>query len=199
MSLYEGQLPAAENLLRDGLRLCDQHHIVVIRRLMLSELGYVFTLTGRAGEAVSMLEEAAELDSESPAMTRHALYLTWLGDAYLRLGRLAEAVAISERAIAISQRRKERGHEAWARRLRGHARAALADLQEALVLAHSLGMRPLSALIRLDLAALQHRQGESGPAQANLDAAQQMFTEMNMQHWLEAARHMRRRQGRTWR
>ena len=193
--LYRGDFLAAQSALRDGLHLCEQHNIVVIRRLILAELGYAYSLAGQADEGIPMLEEAAELEAAAPAMTRHALYLAWLGDAYLRQGRLTDAAVISERAVVISQRRKERGHEAWARRLRGNARArvadgvrhhALADLLEAVKLADSLGMQPLSALIRIELSELHRIFGDNSAACANWEAGQLLLAELGILSWLDA-------------
>jgi class 3 adenylate cyclase/tetratricopeptide (TPR) repeat protein len=192
VQLYQGDLLAAQQTLEAGLLLCQQHDIPVLQRLMASELGYTHALAGRAAEAIPLLEEAAEVDRPTPTMTRHALYLAWLGEAYLLQARHAEANEACHRAIELSRQRKERGHEAWARRLQaeirargptGHPAAAEADFRAAVSLAASLNMRPLVALTHLGRGDACLRLGILDEARRELLSALGLFDDMNMTWW----------------
>ena len=44
---------------------------------------------------------------------------TWVGEGYLFSGRSEDAVRLADRAVELSRQHKERGHEAWARKLLG--------------------------------------------------------------------------------
>jgi hypothetical protein len=60
-------------------------------------------------------------------------------------------------------------------------------LEEALVLATELGMRPEGAHCHLELAKLYRRIHQRQEAQAHLDLATTMYREMGMTFWLEQA------------
>jgi tetratricopeptide (TPR) repeat protein len=192
VQLYQGDLLAAQKTLEAGHFLCQQHDIPVLQRLMASELGYTHTLAGRAAEAIPLLEEAAEVDQQTPAMTRHALYLVWLGEAYFLQRRYAEANEACQQAIELSRQRKERGHEAWALRLHaeirargptGHSAAREADFRAAVSLAASLNMRPLMALTHLGRGDVCLELGIMDEARRELLLALKLFYEMNMTLW----------------
>ena len=59
--------------------------------------------------------------------------------------------------------------------------------QEALAIAHDLGMRPLIAHCHLGLGKLSRRTGKREQAQEHLTTATTMYREMGMTYWLEQA------------
>ena len=87
-------------------------------------------------------------------MVNLPLFTPFLGEEHLLAGHLDEALSVARQALALARDRKERGHEAWALRLRGEIHAhrdppetevAEGYYREALALADELGMRPLLA------------------------------------------------------
>ena len=194
--LYQGDLSAAQRTLETGLSLCRRYNIPVLLRLVLSELGYAHVLAGRIDEAIPLLEEAAEVNRSKATMARHALYLAWLSEAFLLHGQFDEANRLCREAINVAQRRKERGHEAWALRLSAeiHSRgpsqefeAAEAFFLSATALADKLGMRPLAALARLGRGKLWLKRGMASMAQGELLLARRLFDEMEMRLWQHKA------------
>jgi class 3 adenylate cyclase/tetratricopeptide (TPR) repeat protein len=187
--LYQGDLAAARESLEAGLSLCQQHHIPVLLRLLMSELGYTHLLAGRIADAVPLLEEAAEIGSTTPTMARHALYLVWLGEAYLLQNRFEEADRLCQKAIEISRQRRELGHEAWALRLSGEILAhqpapdletASARMDAAALLAERLEMRTLRIWIHLGCGTIFANMGKSRRAQREYRAARVLVDSLNI-------------------
>src|SRR5438132_8600667 len=96
-------------------------------------------------------------------VVEHPLWLAWLSEAYLLAGCRGKATQLAERALALSCDCKERGREAWARRLLGEIAThqnppeiepAAPHYRQALALADELGMRPLPAHCPLRLGTL---------------------------------------------
>jgi hypothetical protein len=124
-----------------------------------------------------------------------SMLLTGLGEASLLAGRSTEADELGTRALALAQAHGERGHEAWALRLRGetalrhHRDAETAGklLGEALAMADGLGMRPLAAQTRVTLAAVEARLGRRPVAAQHLATAAAEFKAMAMDSWLARA------------
>lgn len=193
VQLYQGNLSAAKETLETGLSMCQQHNIRVLLCPILSQLGYTHLLQGRAGEAVPLLEQAAEIDRAMPTSARHALYLVWLGEGYLFQGRFDEADRLCRRAVEITRERRERGHEAWALRLSGEilARMPFCDLpaaelrtRSAVAIAEQLEMRALVALLRFDLGSICREMGNLSEARSELRSALSLFNELKILHWI---------------
>jgi len=111
----------------------------------------------------------------------------------LTAGQVEDARACADRALMLARQRGERGHEAWALRLLGEIAAhenAAADAEApyaaALALATELGMRPLQAHCNYGLAKL-HSPGNRKEALKHLRTAIIMYSEMNMQFWMQKA------------
>ena len=66
-----------------------------------------------------------------------------------------------------------------------NATKARNSYQQALVLAHELGMRPLEAQCHFALGELTRKGGDTGEAREQFGTAASMFREMGMQSWLE--------------
>jgi hypothetical protein len=69
----------------------------------------------------------------------------------------------------------------------GGTEEAEGHYREALALAGKLGMRPLVAHCHLGLGKLPRRTGKRPDAQEHFTAATAMYSEMDMQFWLEQA------------
>ncbi len=111
-------------------------------------------------------------------------------------GRMDEALRLGEQALENSRKQKERGYEAYTLRLLGEITAqrnppdvhnAQAYYQQAMELAHELGMRPLVAHCHLGLGKLYRRTGSRSDAETHFTAATTLFREMDMRFWVEKA------------
>jgi tetratricopeptide (TPR) repeat protein len=160
-------------------------------------LGYAYTLAGRLGEGLPLLEQAVE---QSPSVPR----LVYLAEAYERAGRLDSALDTASRALDSAERHKEHGSEAWALRLLGEIAAHAAPPKveqaegyygQALSLAEELGMRPLAAHCHLGLGTLYRKVGRDEQARAELATASEMYRAMGMTFWLEKAEAVRAQVG----
>src|SRR4029077_14628735 len=119
-----------------------------------------------------------------------------LGDAYGRARRIDEAVTRAQRALDLARQLRQPGDEARALHAQGNihshmvptsANQARDSYQQALVLAHELGMRPLQAQCHFALGQLAKEAGEQRGAQEQLSAAVSMFRGMGMKFWPEKA------------
>src|SRR5262249_46954955 len=97
------------------------------------------------------------------------------------------------RALELAEEQRERGHAAYAHWLLGEswAKRDAPDLDRAeqhcgkgLAAAKQLGMRPLEAHCHWALGRLARRRGDGEGAREALDAARDLFGEMEMSFWL---------------
>ena len=147
-------------------------------------------------EALALYERAWQFAESKRIFAYGARVLALLGDAYGRAGRMDEAVSSGQRALDLARRLGQRGDEARTLYLLGNihrcgmsadASQARKDYQEALALAHELGMRPLEAQCHLALGELASKTGNKQQARDQLTVAVRMFREMGMQTWPEQA------------
>jgi tetratricopeptide (TPR) repeat protein len=122
--------------------------------------------------------------------------LALLGDAYGRAGRFDEAVTTGQRARDLARRLGHRGNEARTLYLLGNIHGygpspnpnqARDSYQQALTLAHELGMRPLQSRCHLAIGELAKMPGTQSEAREQLTKAAEMFREMGMRSYLEKA------------
>jgi class 3 adenylate cyclase/tetratricopeptide (TPR) repeat protein len=187
--LHRREVMRAGRALERAAALCHQYEIPVLRRLVASELGQAKILEANYVEAIPLLEEAAHLDKSS-TMARLALFLARLGEAYLLAGRISDASDTCRDALELSQERNESGHEAWGWRLQAEilARDPAADAGDALkyysmacARSEALGMRPLTALIRLGRSNVYRRMGLTSDAYQDSTVARRSLSDLKMQ------------------
>jgi class 3 adenylate cyclase/tetratricopeptide (TPR) repeat protein len=186
LHLRQGKLPAAISVLERGLELCRAWNIRVWFPRVASTLGSAYALSGRAAEALALLEQAAERPPSIGRMGGHALRVA---EGYLWAGRGEDAIRFASRALHLSRIYGERGHEAWALRLAGEIASrstppdeatAVDNYRRSLALAEELGMRPLIARCYLNLQELYRRIGNRPAAQRHLTTATVLLREMDM-------------------
>ena len=195
--LRRGDLSKAIPVLERSLALCNTLELTSISIRAMSSLGAAYTLGGRVGEAVLLLEQAVDRQSASTrGGTIDSLLLTYLGEAYLANDQIQDAVQISQQAIDRAVAHRERGNQAFALRLFGaiaaqrlppEPRGAEAHYRQALALATDLGMRPLQAHCHFGLGRLYRRVGRIEEARAELSTAVTMLGDMGMVFWLPEA------------
>jgi len=191
--LRRGDFAAAVRVLEPGLAVCRAAAIRFMLPFIAGSLGSAYLWVGRAAEAVPLLEEAVEAITAMQMLGLRSLFTTFLADAYLALGQDAKAREHAEQALALTRDHQQRGREAWSLKQLGdiYSRAP-ADAeqedhayQQALTLAKELGMRPLVAHCQFALAKLGRRRRKHEEARTHLTNSIALYTEMDMQFWLE--------------
>jgi tetratricopeptide (TPR) repeat protein len=180
--------------LERAIAICRDLALPLYVHYAVPPLAVAYALSGHPIEAVGLLEQQSGQDVKMGVECHHALMLSTLGEVYLEAGRPLDARASAERALQLSREREEPGHEARALRVLGDADAALeppdskqaeASYRQALVLAETLGMRPLIAHCHLGLGTLYRRTGDRAKVEEHLTSATAMYREMGMTFWLD--------------
>ncbi|MBI3328087.1 MAG: AAA family ATPase [Nitrospinae bacterium] len=191
-----GDFQKAIPRLERALAICETGNLPIWFPRVASVLGHAYALSGRAAEALPLLEQAVEKAASMGFMGSRSLRFLWLSEAYLLAGRIHEADEGARRALDLSRNSKERGCEAWTLRLLGEiaAHQDLPDVEkaedhyrQALALAEMLGMRPLLAHCQLGLGSLYRQMGRLEQAHAELYAAIDLFRSLEMRFWLARA------------
>jgi tetratricopeptide (TPR) repeat protein len=159
-------------------------------------LACAYVLADRAPDAVAVLEPVlAEVGRTSYAYLAEELECA-LGTAYLYAGHSADADRLLREALRRARASGARGLEAEVLRAMGDAtsRGRDPDLQlaaryvrEAQALADRLGMRPLGARCRVELARVRRGQGRMEESAGLLGRAIAEFRDMGMAFWLRRA------------
>jgi tetratricopeptide (TPR) repeat protein len=161
-----------------------------------SALGVTYALSGRVGEALPLLEQAMEHVARIRTTAHYVLCLAGLSEAYLLAGYIENAVELARRALALARARKERGFEAYIRRILGEMHAQRDPLEveqatdhyrHALNLAEELEMRPLQAHCHLGLGTLYAKRGRLEQARTELSVAIELYCALEMSFWLPQA------------
>ena len=166
-------------LLERGLEASRTYSVTNWIPTLEATLGTAYVLAGRVKEGVVLLEHAVDLNRHPGIVATLSLWRTYLGDAYLKAGRIAEAVSETRRALGECRARLD-GYEPWALHVVAGILAASeppdvpdahAHYTEALKLAESRGMRPLTARCLVGLARLHERAGNAAAAASYRDRA----------------------------
>jgi tetratricopeptide (TPR) repeat protein len=186
--LGQGYPEKAIQLLERGLDLCRIWGFPTLLAGLAPSLGWAYTLCGRVDEGLALLEPAVSQAAARDLKFSLSLWIVHLAQAYLLAGRSSDSHETALRALKLARDCRERANEAWA--LRQLAEISVdsganstnpEDLyHEALGLAQTLGMHPLSARCHLGLGAVLRRRSRHGPAQEELRRAAEMFRSMEM-------------------
>jgi class 3 adenylate cyclase/tetratricopeptide (TPR) repeat protein len=188
-----GDLGRSVALLERGFALCREWSFRIVSPITTGLLGYVYALSGRLTEGLSLLQEAETAGESVGLLWFRGLQGVHLGEANLLASNLEDAHRLAERACQLARERQHRGYEAWALHLLGEIalRSDVGKADEhyhlAMALAEDLGMRPLVAHCHLGLGKLYRRTGKREQAQEHLTTAATMYREMDMRFWLEKA------------
>jgi len=119
--------------------------------------------------------------------------LTVLADAYRATGEISLATETVSRALKLSDKREERGFEAWAMLVMAGINDAAERLEEAkqwyrraLQQASNLSMRPLVAHCHKGLASSYLRLGNEKEAQLENKTALDIYRSLGMTYWLQS-------------
>jgi tetratricopeptide (TPR) repeat protein len=196
LNSVKGEFSQAAHLLERAVALGREWNITYLTAIAMASLGHVYAWSGRAGEGVSWLQQALSAFESAGSGLFRSISIVQLGEAYLLADQVEGAQGCADRAVMLTRQRGERGHQAWALRLRGEiaSRCDPPDLdqaeghyRQALALAEELGMRPLVAHCHLGLGKLYRRPSDRAKAEEHLATATAMYREMGMTYWLEKA------------
>jgi tetratricopeptide (TPR) repeat protein len=196
LSRRQGDVHKAIPMLERGLALCQTANILRLFPMAASVLGAAYALTGRAAEALPLLDQTLERVAPGRRVIFQALVLTELSEALCLVGRMEEAHVLAGRLLEHSRTHIGRGYQAHGYRLLGevamHRDSLDMELAEAhycraLVLADELGMRPLLAHCHYGLGILYTQRGRPEQACAELSVAIELYRAMEMAFWLQRA------------
>jgi len=184
-----GELSHASVHLERALALCRDWAVPVLSPVTTGFLGYVYVLSGRIADGLSLLEQG-KTDAEASGLALyHSRLSVWWAEALMRADRPQDALAQAEHALLLTRERGERGLEACALWLLGEIGSrgvTSADAngegryREALARGEELGLRPLVAHCHHSLAKLYRCTGKQDLARQHLATATTMYREMDM-------------------
>lgn len=195
--LFKGEWTTAYSLIEQWLNMQRGLDVAVLLPWAISSSAWVLAQIGKADEALSRVGEAEQVlkgQAEKGIVGHRSSSYYAIGRACLLLGRLDQARELGFRAIESSQRQP--GFRAHALHLLGDlaahpdqldADAASTHYQEALALAQSHGMRPLTAHCYVGLSKLGRLTGKSEQARKHWTAGTAIYRELGMDYWLELA------------
>ena len=196
LHVVRGDADRAVAVLERGLAVTRMADIPLLFPFIAAPLGAAHAMAGRVSHGLALLDSAVRQANSMDLRAHRALRLTWLGEALLVAGHVERAREQAAHATALAERQGERGSHAYAQRLVGEVarlreppdlEAALSHDRSALELATELGMRPLAARCRLDLALAHQAAGARDQAHAERAAAIQVFRELRMPSWIGSA------------
>jgi len=189
---FKHAVPLAER----SLALSHDRNIAQLSPEVADVLGYLYALSGRVAESISLLEKALTAMESMGHLQWRSPLIVHLGEAHLLAGHLENALTVAGEGLTLACEHGHRGSEAWAHRLLGeiasqHDRPDVAKAEAhygaAAALASELGMRPLVAHCHLGLCKLYRQTGKREQAHESLTTATTMYREMNMQFWFRKA------------
>jgi class 3 adenylate cyclase/tetratricopeptide (TPR) repeat protein len=193
VGLERGDLPGALRAFENAMALLQRRNIGDPN--ILSGLGYVYALSDRVGDGLSLLEASVGGEASISAMGLGlAVRLSRLAEACLIAGRTEEAAGRARSALDLARKHKERANEALALRTLGEigarsdpfeAEATRQHYEASLALARQIGMRPLVAHVHWGLGQLYKRTGDREQATEQTEIAATMYRELGMSGWLE--------------
>ena len=195
MCLLQGSLDESIAHLVHSLDIQREHGFAVVRAPSMAFLAEAYALAGRQSEALALLDETADWKTSMPTPAQQGVVLARLGYALLLVGRVEDARQFGTRALEFAARYATPGVEAMARRLFGEVAlrepasdrddAAAKEFRQALTIASTLALRPLTAHCHAGLAALHRRGGESARSIEHFNRAAAMYRDMDMVFWRE--------------
>jgi predicted ATPase/class 3 adenylate cyclase len=187
-----GKVEPALPLLEKGYELCRFSEVQSMYSYTVGSLGYAYLLAKDPRRALALLEEGAK-DENLQASFWPIHPLTVLADAYRATGEISLATETISRALELSDKREERGFEAWAMLVKAGINDAADQFEEAeqwyhsaLQQASNLSMRPLVAHCHKGLANSYLRLGNKKEAQLENEMALEIYRSLGMTYWLQS-------------
>ncbi len=185
-----GKFEPALPLLEKGHELCRFSELQSMYSYTVGNLGYAYLLAKEPRRALTVLEEGAK-DENLQVSFWPTPPLTVLADAYRVAGEISLATETVSRALKLSDKREERGFEAWAMLVMAGINDAAERPEEAkqwyrrtLKQASDLSMRPLVAHCHKGLSNCYLCLGNEKEAQLENKTALEIYRSLGMTYWL---------------
>jgi class 3 adenylate cyclase/tetratricopeptide (TPR) repeat protein len=163
---------------------------------MWSTLGYGYYLLGKLESALNHIDEGLKIQKDVGTLAWLSSHYFYQGIVHFQLGDLEQAQRLIEEALKLSQKNKDRFFEGmskiWLGRIMMRADKRKADHGEESILHgirifSDLKLKPRCAEGYLLLGELYADAGRRAEARENLEKAERMFGEMEMDYWLARA------------
>jgi class 3 adenylate cyclase/tetratricopeptide (TPR) repeat protein len=196
LHLKRGDFAEAIQTLERGKAICETADLPPVLLEVALPLGSAYAQSGRANDAVALLDRAVSQAIALKSRLGHWLRSGGMAEAYLAAGRAKEALPLAELFLDITGMMNARGVQAWARHLLAAVAVSVGpevfdrserELGAALAAADSLGMRPLAARCHLTLGELYLRMGGRQQAASGFSAAVEICRAADMPYWLARA------------
>jgi class 3 adenylate cyclase/tetratricopeptide (TPR) repeat protein len=188
--LSRGEVSEAITVFEDSLVVCHEYEILNLYRSIAAKLGMAYARSGRAEDAISMLEPVTKPEDFLKGGTYVWLWLyVGLGEAYLAADRLEEALQQVSKGVDLTRSTKETPHLAYATKLLGdvhakqgggHAQLAEKDYRDAMACAESCRMTPMVAHCHRALGELYDGTDRPSEARPEFLAARQYYDELGL-------------------
>jgi tetratricopeptide (TPR) repeat protein len=179
-----------------SIRYIEEVKYIIISGLAWSGLGWGHYLRGDLEAAQSYIEKGLKIHSDAGVFWL-SLHFLLLGMLNFDFGDLKTAQNSIQEALTLSQNKKEKQYEAYARLWLGRiigkrdtpqSNKAEEHILQGIKAMDELKLRPFSAQGRLFLGELHNDKGKSEKALENLRKAEEMFQAMGMDYWLTKTR-----------
>lgn len=187
---YQGDTQNAIPLLERALLLARSAQAVAVTVYIAGLLGRALTAAGRLDEALEQLRFAVDRNHIAGSQ-KTCLSLFWMGEALVLQNRTQEAAACLDEGRGMAMRASDDAGQAWGTRLEALMLANADQIDEAehrlsacIETARALGMRPLQAHALFDRGRCRRTAGHDN-AEADIEAARQLFAECEMASWVE--------------
>ena len=188
----QGEFLAAIPILQRGLTASEQ--VPLLGPPIAADLGVARARCGNVTEGLDHLHTAIERARAIGRLSRLPLIVVKCGEVHLLAGEIEEAERLATEALRLAVGQRERGNEAYARRLLAEIHGERGDVEElttergyvdALALAVELDMRPLVARCHAGLGLWLERAERHDEGQDHIDMAVAMFRGMAMRFWID--------------
>ena len=191
----QGDIGRAFPILRQSLNICLDHQLVVWRPIAGALLGHASVLLGQVSDGLDLLTEAAAVTEQLQVRAYQALWAGRLAEALLVAGQIPKAHETARRALELAVQHKEAGNHARALVVLGTICLRLGPatfdqardyLQQGLIEAEQLHMRPLLARCYDILGRLARERGDSVAASPFHERSITIQRELGLNAWWAA-------------
>lgn len=188
--LLRGDWEPAIPMIEERIRICIEAGLRFSVPWFTGFLGHARVMAGEIEAGIALIEEALR---DCPAVYFTAIIRVFLSQALLARGNPAAAVEAANENLELTRKFGYRAHEAETLRALGDALASI-DMQQAeelvqkaLDLSGTLGLRPEQAHGLRILSDIQQRAAAYEAARESRTAADTIYRELKMTHWLQPA------------
>jgi len=179
--------------LQSAVRYAEEGQIIPLLGLARMQLGYAYCFLGELQPALMHIEKGLQIQRDAGFSIQLSHYHYCLGMVYFDLGEFERSLSYTEEALKLAIENKERQIEGSTRILMGRV-VGKADLSQSgkaeefilqgMKILDKLKLKPLSFPGYLALGELYYDIGQRESAFANLNKAERLFKEMEMDYWL---------------